>query len=74
MRKISEAEAGHYMIFENLKTMKRNIDAILAMDQEHVKHLLRERHDWAADHVSSAKDDIDEVADFLINQTESSNK
>jgi hypothetical protein len=67
MKKITEAIAGNYMFFENLKTIKHHIDEMMKLDEDQVKALLGNGHDWAADHLSTAKDDIEEVAHFLLN-------
>lgn len=61
-------EADHYMFFGNLETIKRYIDAMLEMDPAKVDELLHNGHDWAADHVATSKDDIEEVANFLMNE------
>ena len=57
-----------YMFFGNLQTIKRAVDALLAMDPHAVDSILNQGHDWAADHIASSKDDIQEVADFLTNK------
>lgn len=61
----------HYMFFGNLKTIKRNIDRILALDPSEIDKLIHNGHDWAEDHIATSKDDIEEVCDFLCNQLES---
>jgi hypothetical protein len=61
-------EADHYMFFGNLETIKRHVDAMLKMDPAKVDELLHNGHDWAADHIATSKDDIEEVANFLINE------
>ena len=55
----------NYMFFKNLYTMKRCIDEIMAMDKEQVDELIEKGHDWASDHISSSKDDLQEVCDWL---------
>ena len=60
----------HYMFFGNLQTMRRAIDAMLQMDPKIIDELLANGHDWAADHIATSKDDIEEVAGFLMNQME----
>lgn len=57
-----------YMFFGNLQTIKRAVDALLEMDPHMIDGILNDGHDWAADHIASSKDDIQEVADFLINK------
>ena len=58
-------EEKNYMFFKNLYTMKRCIDEIMAMDKEQVDEMIEKGHDWASDHISSAKDDLQEVSDWL---------
>jgi len=40
---------------------------MLQMDPSQVQRMLSNGHDWAADHVATSKDDIQEVGDFLMN-------
>jgi hypothetical protein len=61
-------ELKNYMFFGNLKTIKRCIDKMMAMDPSAVDELLSNGHDWAADHVATSKDDIEEVCSFLCNE------
>ena len=64
----SHHEVNHYMFFGNLETIKRYVDAMLKMDPTAVNELLDNGHDWAADHIATSKDDIEEVANFLMNE------
>jgi rubrerythrin len=64
----SHHEVNHYMFFGNLETIKRYVDAMLEMDPVTVNELLDNGHDWAADHIATSKDDIEEVANFLMNK------
>ena len=59
---------GNYMFFGNLKTIKKYVDALLQLDPNQVQEILSDGHDWAADHVATSKDDIQEVGDFLMNE------
>lgn len=61
-------EVENYMVFGNLETIKRLVDIMLEMDPAKVDEVLRNGHNWAVDHIVSAKDDIEEVANFLINE------
>jgi len=56
------------MFFGNLQTIKRAVDALLEMDPMMVDKVLNDGHDWAADHIATSKDDIQEVAEFFINK------
>jgi len=60
----------NYMFFRNLEQMKRQIDVILEMDQDMVDLILQNGHDWADDHITEAKTNMDQVFDFLMNETE----
>lgn len=58
-------EPKHYMFFSNLKAIKRAVDAMLEMDPSAVDAMLADGHDWAADHVATSKDDVEEVFGWL---------
>jgi alanyl-tRNA synthetase len=60
----------HYMFFANLTSIKHYIEEILKMDPEEVDNHLKNGHDWAADHIATSKDDIQEVADWIRNEIE----
>jgi len=60
---------GNYMFFSNLKQIKRQCELLLQLDENMVNQLLEQGHDWADDHVSSAKENIDQVFDFMMNET-----
>jgi hypothetical protein len=63
-------EKQHYMFFANLTSIKHYIEEILKMDPEEVDKYLKNGHDWAADHIATSKDDIQEVADWIRNEME----
>jgi hypothetical protein len=60
-----EPELKHYMFFSNLKSIKRAVDEMLAMDPHEVDAMLADGHDWAADHIATSKDDVEEVFGWL---------
>lgn len=62
------AEYENYMFFGNLKTIKRCVDLLLEMDETQVDEILSNGHAWAADHIATSKDDVEEVLNFLINE------
>jgi hypothetical protein len=64
----SDSELKNYMFFQNLKTAKRHIDELLAMDEKMVDAILSDGHDWANDRISTSSDDIMEVHHFLMNR------
>jgi hypothetical protein len=61
-------ELKHYMFFSNLKSMKEKIDAMLAMDAVEVDGMLDDGHDWASDHISTSRDDVEEVYNWLAGE------
>lgn len=67
------SKAGNYMFFGNLKIIKKYVDAMLQMNPDQVQEILSNGHDWAADHVATSKDDVQEVGDFLMNEVGHSN-
>jgi hypothetical protein len=64
-----EVANGNYMFFSNIEQIKRQCELILKLDQNTVNELLNNGHDWADDHISSAKENMDQVFDFLMNET-----
>lgn len=69
----NQKELDSYMFFGNLQIIKRSIDALMQMSPAEVDAILNDGHDWAADHVATSKDDLQEVADFFINKMSHSN-
>jgi hypothetical protein len=59
------------MFFSNLKQIARQCKMLLEMDEEMVDQILQDGHDWADDHVSEAKNNMDQVFDFIMNEKES---
>lgn len=66
----SHEEQKNYMFFQNLATIKHYITEIMAMDKTAIDNILSEGHDWASDHLATAKDDIEEVTNFFRNEVE----
>jgi hypothetical protein len=58
------------MFFSNLEQMKRQCDLLLDLDEEMVESILEDGHDWAQDHIAEAKNNIDQVFDFIMNESE----
>jgi hypothetical protein len=56
------------MLFSNLKQMKRQIEMIMKMDPNMIDDIIQNGHDWADDHISVAKTNMDQVFDFLKNE------
>ena len=66
---LKEQESPNYMFFSNLEQMKRQCELLLELDPHTVDEILSNGHDWADDHISSAKENIDQVFDFMMNET-----
>ena len=62
-----EDYSDRYMFFSNLEQMRRQCDMLLELDQEMVTQILDDGHDWAQDHISEAKNNMDQVFDFMMN-------
>lgn len=63
-----EQEPVNYMFFSNLAQIARQCKMLLDLDPEMVDEILVNGHDWADDHVSEAKTNMDQVFDFIMNE------
>ena len=64
-----EQHSSRYMFFSNLQQMRRQCDMLLEMDHSMIEEILDNGHDWAQDHIAEAKNNMDQVFDFLMNET-----
>jgi hypothetical protein len=64
-----ERRSSRYMFFSNLEQMRRQCDLLLDMDHDMIEEILENGHDWAQDHISEAKNNMDQVFDFLMNES-----
>ena len=62
---LGEEDVDEYMFFQNLKTIRECVDTLLSMDPTKVNSILKDGHAWAVDHISTSKDDVEEVTGFL---------
>ena len=62
-------EPANYMFFSNLEQIKRQCEKLLELDPHMIDEILQNGHDWADDHVTEAKTNMDQVFDFLMNET-----
>jgi hypothetical protein len=73
IRKVLKEEEGRrtnrYMFFSNLEQMKRQCEMLLDMDQDEIESILENGHDWAQDHIAEAKNNMDQVFDFIMNES-----
>jgi hypothetical protein len=66
---VEHHEHQYYMFFENLQTIKRCIEEIMSLDETEIDEILASGHDWASDHIATAKEDVEQVHNFLVNNT-----
>ena len=69
IRETHDEKSSRYMFFSNLEQMRRQCDLLLDLDSEMVESILENGHDWAQDHIAEAKNNMDQVFDFLMNET-----
>ena len=67
-RVLSEQRNDRYMFFSNLEQIRRQCGLLLDLDKEMVESILDNGHDWAQDHIAEAKNNMDQVFDFLMNE------
>ena len=58
------------MFFSNLEQMKRQCEILLGKDKQMIESILDNGHDWAQDHIAEAKNNMDQVFDFIMNEIE----
>ena len=63
-----DMNVSNYMFFGNLEQMHRQLGLLLELDPQMVDSILQNGHDWADDHITSAKENIDQVFDFMMNE------
>lgn len=70
LKALKEAEHKHnrYMFFSNLEQMKRQAELLLELDDDQIHSILENGHDWADDHITVAKENLDQVFDFMMNK------
>ena len=68
-KSIKEQENDRYMFFSNLEQIHRQTGLMLEMNESELHEILENGHDWAQDHIATAKESIDQVFDFLMNET-----
>ena len=63
-----ENNSNRYMFFSNLQQIKRQCEYLLEFDENQIEGILENGHDWAQDHIAEAKNNMDQVFDFLMNE------
>jgi hypothetical protein len=69
-----EKESSRYMFFSNLEQMRRQCDLLLDLDHSMVESILENGHDWAQDHIAEAKNNMDQVFDFIMNESKNDDR
>ena len=69
IRKVIKEQSDRYMFFSNLEQMRRQCDLLLDLDHSMIEEILENGHDWAQDHIAESKNTLDQVFDFLMNQS-----
>lgn len=64
-----EHNSSRYMFFSNLEQINRQTSLLMDLNQSEVEKILDNGHDWAQDHIAEAKNNLDQVFDFLMNET-----
>ena len=70
---VNEKDYGqiqNYMFFGNLEQMIRQAQLLLELDPMEVEAILKGGHDWADDHITVAKENLSQVFDFMMNETQ----
>jgi len=65
---LDSSKSNNYMFYSNLKQMHRQCEILLNKDEMEINSILENGHDWAEDHISEAKNNMDQVFDFMINE------
>jgi hypothetical protein len=65
---LKEQESPNYMFFSNLEQLIRQANLLLELDPQVIDEILLGGHDWASDHVTVAKENLDQVFDFMMNE------
>jgi dsDNA-specific endonuclease/ATPase MutS2 len=68
LKEEGEERSSRYMFFSNLEQIHRQTAMLMEMDEEMLESILENGHDWAQDHVAEAKNNMDQVFDFIMNK------
>jgi hypothetical protein len=60
----------NYMFFSNLEQIKRQCEKLLSLDKSMIDNTIQNGHDWADDHISEAKNNMDQVFDFFMGKVD----
>lgn len=68
VKESNKMNVSNYMFFGNIEQMHRQLGLLLELDPQMVDSILQDGHDWADDHVTEAKVNMDQVFDFIMNE------
>jgi hypothetical protein len=71
LTELNESDS-RYMFFTNLEQIKQQCNELLSLSKDEVENMLNDGHDWAADHLATAKESIDQVYEFFTNENNTS--
>jgi hypothetical protein len=63
-----DMRSNRYMFFSNLEQMKRQCELLLELNEDTITDILNNGHDWADDHITESKNNLDQVFDFMMNE------
>ena len=70
IKKVVEEQAmDRYMFWNNLEQIHRQTALLLEQNKDEIHNILENGHDWAQDHIATAKESIDQVFDFIMNES-----
>ena len=69
IKETKDEKSSRYMFFSNLQQIRRQCDLLLDLDHSMIESILENGHDWAQDHIAEAKNNMDQVFDFLMNES-----
>jgi hypothetical protein len=72
IREKLQEQSQNYMFYSNLEQIIRQAQELLEIPKDQIEGLLNNGHDWADDHVSKSKENLDHVYEFFMNELNSS--
>lgn len=69
IKETERQDSDRYMFFSNLEQIQRQCGLLLDLNHDEVEQILDNGHDWAQDHIAEAKNNMDQVFDFIMNET-----
>jgi hypothetical protein len=65
IKNLLKEEIQNEMFFQNLKKIDDLIYKLNLLDKDIIDKTISDGNDWVSDHLTSAKDDLEEIYDFL---------